>query len=127
MANRPLIEPVPPSTSARTPSSGHRRRALPADLLRDASRRLRIMCLVACGLWTLGSVLGHLAERSMSHGESRWLRFGGPDAIAAVSVVVSLLLFFYARGGDREPRNILNLGLAYMVYTALALGLTFHW
>lgn len=85
------------------------------------------MSLVACGLWTLGSVLGHLAERSMSHGDSRWLRFGVPDAIAVVSVLVSLLLFFYARSGDREPRGILNLGLAYMVFTALALGLTFHW
>jgi eukaryotic-like serine/threonine-protein kinase len=127
MADRRLIGPVPPTTSARMSSSGRRRRALPADLLRDASRRLGIMSLVACGLWTLGSVLGHLAVRSMSHGDPQWRRLGGPDAIAALSVLVSLLLFSYTRKDDRDPESILNLGLAYMVFTAFALGLTFHW
>jgi hypothetical protein len=125
MADRHLIGPVPATTPSKT--SGTRRRALPADLLRDASRRLGIMSLVACGLWTLGSVLGHVAERSMSHGDPQWRWLGGPDAIAALSVLVSLLLFFYTRRGDRDPRSILNLGLAYMVFTACALGLTFHW
>jgi serine/threonine-protein kinase len=127
MADRPLIEPAPPTSTARTTSSGRRQRALPADLLREASRRLQIMSLVGCGLWTVGLTLGHIADRSMSHGQSRSLTLGGPDAIAAVSVAVSLLLFFYARSGDRDPRGILNLGQVYMVFTALALGLTFHW
>jgi serine/threonine-protein kinase len=126
MADPHLIGPVPPST-ARTPSSGSRRRALPADLLRDASRRLGIMSLVACGLWTFGSVLGHLAERSVSHGDPQWRRLGGPDAIAALSVLVSLVLFAYTRKEHRDPERILDLGLAYLVFTAFALGLTFHW
>jgi serine/threonine-protein kinase len=52
---------------------------------------------------------------------------GGSDAIAALSVLVSLRLFSYTRKGQRDPRSILNLGLAYMVFTAFALGLTFHW
>jgi serine/threonine protein kinase len=85
------------------------------------------MSLVACGLWILGSVLGHLALRSMSHGDPEWRRLTAGDGIAASSVLVSLLLFVYTRRGDRDPRNILNLGLAYMVFTAFALGLTFHW
>jgi serine/threonine-protein kinase len=85
------------------------------------------MALVAGGLWTLGSVLGHLAVRAMSHGDPQWRQFGASDAIAVVSVVVSVLLFLYTRRGDRDPRKILNLGLVYMVFTALALGLTFHW
>jgi len=85
------------------------------------------MSLVAAGLWTLGSVLGHLAVRSMSHGDPQWRRLGGPDAIAALSVLVSFLLFSYTRRSDRDPQSILNLGLAYMVFTAFALGLTFHW
>ena len=127
MADRHLIGPLPPTTSARTPTSGTRRRALPADLLRDASRRLGIMSVVACGLWTLGSVLGHLAVRSMSHGDPQWRQLSGPDAIAALSVLISLLLFSYTRKDDRDPESILNLGLAYMVFTAFALGLTFHW
>ncbi|HEU4893966.1 MAG TPA: serine/threonine-protein kinase [Vicinamibacterales bacterium] len=121
-----LIGPVP-ATSARTPAPGRRRRPLPPDLLRDASRRLQIMSLVACGLWILGSALGHLALRSMSPGDPEWRRLTAGDGIAASSVLVSLLLFVYTRRGDRDPRNILNLGLAYMVFTAFALGLTFHW
>ncbi len=125
MADRHLIGPVPASSAKTAP--GNRQRALPADLLRDASRRLGIMSLVGCGLWALGSVLGHLAVWSMSHGDPQWPRLGGPDAIAGLSVLVSLLLFFYTRRGDREPRRVLDLGLAYMVVTAFALGLTFHW
>jgi serine/threonine protein kinase len=127
MRDQQLIGPVPATTPAKAASSTSRRRSLPADLLRDASRRLGIMSLVASGLWTLGSVLGHLAVRSMSHGDPQWRRLGGPDAIAALSVLVSLLLFAYTRKDDRAPRRILNLGLAYMVFTAFALGLTFHW
>ena len=120
-----LIGPVPGS-SAKTPP-GSRRRALPPDLLRDASRRLGIMSLVGCGLWTVGTALGHLAARSMSQGDQEWLRLGGPDAVAALSVLASLLLFFYTRKGERDPLTVLDLGLAYMVFTAFALGLTVHW
>jgi hypothetical protein len=76
------------------------------------------MSLVAGALWTLGTVLEHLAVRSMSHGDPEWRRLGGPDAIAVLSVLVSLLLFSYTRKGDRDPRRILDLGLAYMVFTA---------
>jgi eukaryotic-like serine/threonine-protein kinase len=126
MADRHLIGPVHPTASTKTLSS-RGRRALPADLLRDASRRLGIMALVGAGLWTLGTVLGHVAARAMSHGDPEWLRLGAPDAIAAACVLVSLLLFTYTRRGDRNPRSILDLGLAYMVFTAWALGLTFHW
>ena len=41
-------------------------------------------------------------------------------------MLASLLLFAYTRTANRDPQRILNLGLAYMVLTALALGLTFH-
>ena len=44
-----------------------------------------------------------------------------------MSVLASVLLFFYTRQRDRDPRRILDLGLAYMVFTAFGLGLTFHW
>ena len=127
MADPQLIGPAPVTTPAKTLASGHRRRPLPADLLRGASRRLGIMALIGCALWTLATALGHLAARSMSHGDQQWLRLGVPDAIAVLSVIVSALLFSYTRREDRDPYNILNLGLAYMVFTAFSLGLTFHW
>ena len=84
------------------------------------------MSLVAAGLWVVGTILGRLAMRSMQAGDSTWLDPTLGDAIGAVSVVVSLLLFAYTRTANRDPRRILDLGLAYMVLMALALGLTFH-
>ena len=126
MGDPHLIGPVPRTSSAKT-NAARGPRALPDDLLRDASRRLGIISLVAGGLWILATVLGHLAVRSMSHGDPQWLRVGMPEAIAALSVLVSVLLFFYTRRSQRDPRTMLDLGLVYMVLTAVALGLVFHW
>jgi len=122
-----LIGPDAGATPLKTMSLRGHRRPIPEDLLRDASRRLGIMSLLAAGLWIVGSVLGHFAVRSMLQGDPVWYRLDGGDAIAAACVVVSLLLFAYARRGERNPRHILDLGLAYMVFTAGALGLVFHW
>jgi len=121
MADRHLIGPARPTTSATT-ASARGPRPLPADLLRDASRRLGIMSLVGAGLWTLATLLGHVAARS-----TPGVNFGAADTVAATSVLVSLLLFADTRRADRNPRTVLDLGLAYMVYSAFALGVTFHW
>jgi eukaryotic-like serine/threonine-protein kinase len=126
MASPHLIGPDACATTLKTSWRGHRR-AIPDDLLRDASRRLGIMSLMAAGLWIVASVLGHFAVRSMMQGDPQWFRLDGGDAIAAVCVIVSLLLFAYTRQGGQNPRRILDLGLAYMVFTAGALGLVFHW
>ena len=72
-------------------------------------------------------MLGHLASRAMNPGDSHWAHLQTTDAIAGASVLVSLALFSYTRKRDRDPRFILDLGLAYMVLTALALSLMFHW
>ena len=84
------------------------------------------MSLVAAGLWVVGTILGRLAMRSMQGGDSSGLDLTMGDAIAAASVLASLLLFAYTRTANRDPQRILDLGLVYMVLTALALGLTFH-
>jgi serine/threonine-protein kinase len=107
-------------------SRGHPR-ALPDDLLREASRRLGIVSLLLAALWIMATALDHVALRVMTHGDPRWLRLGIDDAIAGGSVLVSLGMFFYARRPDRDPRHVLNLGLGYMVLTCCALGLLIHW
>jgi eukaryotic-like serine/threonine-protein kinase len=86
------------------------------------------MSLVGAVLWLLGTVLGHIAFRaSAAGGEYLWLSLLLPtDAIAGASILASLALFVYTRRSRRDPEFILNVGLAYMVLTALALGLTFH-
>jgi serine/threonine-protein kinase len=121
-----LIRPPTDATPTEAAAAGGRRRALPDDLLREASARLGIMSLVAASLWVVGTILGRLAMRSMQSDESIGLGLTMDDAIAAVSVLASLLLFAYTRTANQDPQRILNLGLAYMVLTALALGLTFH-
>jgi eukaryotic-like serine/threonine-protein kinase len=121
-----LIRPPTDATPAEAAAARGRPRALPDDFLREASARLGIMSLVAAGLWVVGTILGRLAMRSMQGEESMALGPTMGDAIAAVSVLASLLLFAYTRTGNRDPQRILDLGLVYMILTALALGLTFH-
>jgi len=127
MPNPQLIAPLPGSTPPALRISPDQRRALPADLLREASRRLAIISLLAAALWLVGSALDHVAIRVMTHGDPRWLRLEADDAIAGVCMLVSFGLFAYARKGDRDPRFVLDLGLAYMVLTAAAIGLMIHW
>ncbi len=121
-----LIRSPTDATPVEVAAARRRPRALPDDILREASARLGIMALVAAGLWVIATILGRLAMRSMQDPES--MRFDPTlgDAIAAVSVAVSLLLFAYTRTTGRDPQRTLDLGLAYLVFTALALGLTFH-
>jgi serine/threonine-protein kinase len=123
---RQFIRPPTDVTPAEAAATRGRPRALPDDLLREASARLGIMSLVAAGLWIVGTILGRLAMRSMQGDDSSGFAPTLGDAIAAASVLASLLLFFYTRRANRNPRRILDLGLVYMVLTSLALGLTFH-
>ncbi|MFI5183222.1 MAG: serine/threonine-protein kinase, partial [Vicinamibacteria bacterium] len=102
-------------------------RALPDDLLREASRRLGVMSLLGAALWVVGSGLDHLAMREMSHGRLPWAALQTPDVIAGTSVLLSVALYLYTRKSTRNPRVVLDMGLGYMVLTALALGLMTHW
>src|SRR5215470_15683603 len=101
------------------------RRALPEDLLRQASQRLGIMALVAASLWLIGPLTGHLA--SLALGEPRWANLEFADLVSAFSCAVSIALFLYVRSSTRPPGFILDLGLAYLVLTALELSVMVHW
>jgi serine/threonine-protein kinase len=121
-----LIGPRSGSTSADpTRSSGHFRR-LPDDLLRDASTRLGVMSMLFAVLWVLGTVSGHLAFHVMQPDNPSWRHVDAGAWIAVATVIVSLALCAYTRRGDRDPQFVLDLGLWYMVYNALALGIVFH-
>jgi hypothetical protein len=127
MRDTQLVGPVAGATPADSGVSQDRVRSLPYDLLKEASRRLEIMSLVAASLWTLGTLGDRIALLAMTHGDRRWLHWQPTDAISGVSIVVSLALFFYIRRGDRDPRFILNLGQVYLVMMSFALGLMIHW
>jgi serine/threonine-protein kinase len=85
------------------------------------------MSLVAVVLWVTGTILGRVAMRSMHVDASGILGLTPGERVAAVSVLASLLLFAYSRTANRDPQRVLDVGLAYMVLTALGIGLTSHW
>jgi len=113
-------------TSA-TLSSGAGTRRVPVDLLRQASRRLQVMALVAAALWVIGPTLRHVALHVMHPGDSRWDRFLPFDRVAAVSCAVSFVLYWFLRRRDRDPQLVVDLGLGFTVACAFALGLLVHW
>jgi serine/threonine-protein kinase len=88
--------------------------------LHAASRRLGVISLLGAGLWALGLLGFMLGPHPYDHGAIQ------AHAIAALSFLGSLGLFFYSRKGDREPERILNLGLGYLVLMSFAMGQLFH-
>jgi serine/threonine-protein kinase len=109
-------------TTPREPGHARgKRRPIPEDLLRAASRRLGVMSLLGAVLWTLGSVLGHLLPDPHAHGDSAM-----PDTIAAFSIFGSLGLFVYTRKHVRDPEQVINVGLGYLVLMGFAVGQLFH-
>ena len=107
-------------------SQGYRRQ-FPADLLRQASRRLQILALVGASLWVLGPAFGHLALALTQPNDPRWAEFGAIDRIAALGVAISLVVFLYTRIRERNPRFVMDLALLYMVACAACIGLMIHW
>ncbi|MEO8635511.1 MAG: serine/threonine-protein kinase [Gemmatimonadales bacterium] len=115
------------NTPAELLTSRGGRRALPDDILKAASRRLGVMSLMGAVLWLLGAGLYHFALWFQSGGDPQYLLPTASDAITGASVLLSLALFAYSRQPGRDPRFVLDLGLVYLVLTALALGLGWHW
>ena len=97
MTDPQLIGPGAGSTPADSEISQNRVSSLPYDLLKEASRRLEIMSLIAASLWVLGTIGDRIALLAMSHGDRTWLHPQATDVIAGVSVAASLALFFYIR------------------------------
>jgi hypothetical protein len=112
-------------SSAEPKSAPGRVRQLPEDLLRQATRRVEIMALIAAALWTLAPLLAHLAQYFA--GDARWSEFGRVDRIALGCVVVSLAVYAYLRTGRRDPGLIMDLALGYMVAMAFGMGVLIHW
>ena len=121
IVERPFDQTSSDPLAARTPTRG-----LPADLLRDASRRLSIIGLLGGVVWVAYSVLDHVVLQRAQNDPS-WLAFKTADGIALISALVSFGLFFYTRETRRNPGFILNLGHLFLIFTAIALGLIWHW
>ena len=95
MSDPRFIGRVPATTPAEPGTPRERHRAIPYDLLKDASRRVGILSLLSAVLWVLGTLGYHVASKAMT--DTRWAEFQMIDAIAVASVAISLALYFYAR------------------------------
>jgi eukaryotic-like serine/threonine-protein kinase len=125
MSSRKLIRPYPRGSGpSDTPAPS---RKLPTDLLREAERRLGIMCLLGAALWAIATILDRFASRAMGLEGPHAATLRATDVISGVSILVSLALYAYTRTSNRDPRVALDLGLVYLVLTGLALGLVVHW
>jgi hypothetical protein len=122
-----LIGQRPRETPGESSSASGQPRRLPADLLRQASRRLQTLALIAAVLWVLGPLLGHVADTVLNRGQHGWGGVRTVDIIASISVAISLALYFYLRRADRDPQLVMSLGLAFMIAMAFDLGLMMHW
>jgi serine/threonine-protein kinase len=101
-------------------------RALPDDLLREASRRLGIMSLMGAILWVTAWILNYFALQVMTAEHPLPGGLHMPDYIAFVSAAFSISLFVYTRKSKRSPAFMLELGLWYLGLTALAIGFMWH-
>ena len=121
-----LIQPLPPATPTSASTARTSDRALPADVLREASDRIAIMALLAAVLWVVATILWHLTWPYFHPGQS-WRGLSTPDAVVAVAAISSLALYFYIRKADKPPEFFLKLSLGYMIFTCFDLGLVMHW
>ena len=122
-----LIGPLIRSTPAGIKRALGQSRALPNDLLREASRRLGITALLVAVFWTVATIADHLAIRMQTHGSPRWLELGPDEAFAAIGISASLALYAFSRRTDRDPAFVLDLGLVYLVVIGFTIGLMIHW
>jgi len=101
---------------------------LPEDLLRQASRRLAVLCLISACVWAANLLLLNLAyavggtvpaERVASYEKWRPVY----DLVGTANILVSLGLLWYTRRSRRSARFLLDLALGYEVFTALSVAL----
>jgi eukaryotic-like serine/threonine-protein kinase len=123
---RRLICPPLPHTTPAGVKQGRGRRRLPDDLVRQASRRLEAIALLAAGLWIFCTILYHLIDLKNA-GSPNWMSLQPTDALVGGGAVMSLGLFFYLRQRPRDPRVVLDLGLVFLVATAAIIGQILHW
>ena len=122
MAELQRIRALPTSSRAVTTSpGGGGGSALPADLLREASRRLGILALALAGLALIDLVLGYTLFPRIHVPWPFWMSI----EVLAVALV-SVGVFLYTRYSRSRPESFITLGLAYAVAISASLAFAEH-
>ncbi|MBI4421145.1 MAG: serine/threonine protein kinase [Gemmatimonadetes bacterium] len=102
--------------------------ALPLDILEGARQRLRIAALIWAGVGILVLVIQNALVPLLGVRGAFSDVFPWPgDLIVGGGVALSLVLFYFTRQEECDCEEALNLGLAYQVVLAFAIGLLNHW
>ena len=101
---------------------------MPDDVLADAVRRLRLACAVWIALLATAVAVNHLIVP--------WLHLPAgqvvpwppvADALAAACILISALVYWYAARAVGRASTLVNLGIAYEVVLAFAIGVINQW
>jgi serine/threonine-protein kinase len=125
MHNHLLIKPEQ-STPGTLITGRTTRREIPQDLLREASQRLGVICLLGGILWIVATLLWHLTWQSL-HPAQKWPGIQGPEWLAYASGLASFGIWFFIRRSERSPEFFLTMGLWYMILTCFSIGIVMHW
>lgn len=101
---------------------------VPGDLLTDTVRRLRIACVVWMVLLSIGIIVNHsvLPRLHLLPGQAViWPRIA--DVLAAACILVSFLVYRYAPVACKRAETLVDLGIAYEVVLAFAIGVINQW
>jgi hypothetical protein len=126
----PAPQPTSSETAVRRPSAlpTPNGQGLPEDLLREASRRLAVLCLISAFIWAVNLGLLNFVyvvpgvvptDRVASYWKWRTVY----DLVGTMNIIVSLGLLWYTRRGKGSARFLLDLALVYEVFTALSVAL----
>ena len=120
-----LIGPQASTPGALT-SARSKRREIPPDLLREASQRLKIMCLMAGTLWIVATVLWHLTWPALHPGQE-WPGIKASEWLGYASGIASFALWLVMRRSHKPPEFFLKVGLIYMILSCFSVGMVMHW
>src|SRR5215213_8359981 len=118
---QPQLQSTPTDVGPTTP-------AIPDDILTDAVRRLRLVCLVWMVLWAIAIVFNWFYTPSLDLPAEQFVKWSSAaDVLAVGCIVISALVYHYAPRACKRPRTLINLAIGYEVVLALAIGVINQW
>jgi len=116
------MEPAVTHWTGGTHASGG---ALPDDVLQDTSRRLSILCAVSATLWSVALFLNNWLPAGFGGFNAQPFPWPG-NLVGGAAIATAAGLGLFLRGRPARQAT-LDLGLAFLVVNAFALGLLDEW